>query len=801
MENKTKAIDYKSSLPTIRVKIGLIVFACALTTLVGCGLLISHFYDRERAQIERDTLLTARAMVHEVDLALNSSKIAALSLAASPSLASDDLAAFHQQAKNMVGNDFPGNAFVLHDQSGQQLVNTLRPFGQPLPARDYLDQVHRVFETGKPVISDLFTGGELHHPVIAVTVPVWRNGKVHYVLSVGILPEQLSKILSEQRLQRERVAAVLDSQGVIAARTLEPQKYVGQKATPVLLNRLHQVQEGEVDAVTLDGIPVYSIFSKSPATGWAIAIGVPRSIVLSELLDSIAWISWVVAALLVFGFGLAWHIGGTISRSVRALAAISATVDHAEPLQIVPMAFKEADEVAGELFRHRHRLEQLVDERTKELEKSKAGLASNERFVRAVADNVPGLVAYWDTALRCRFANKRYVEWFSKTPEEMIGMHIHELLGDDLFARNEPYLRRTLLGEQQNFERMLTKASGEVRYTWANYIPDFDGHGVVVGMFVLVSDVTDLKRAEEEQRIAATAFESQEAMMITDAKTVILRVNRAFTEATGYTSDEIVGQTPGILRSGRHDAAFYKEMWDSIRRSGSWQGEIWDRYKNGKISPNWISITAVKDTNNTITHYVCTLTDITARKAAEEEVKRLAFFDSLTGLPNRRLMMDRLQHILATSSRTGREGALMFIDLDRFKMINDTFGHDIGDLLLQQVAERLSLCVREGDTIARLGGDEFVVIMEDLSDNPHIAMAQAKTAGEKIIAKLNQPYDLAGNIQSSTPSIGITLFSDHKFSIDELLKQADIAMYQAKAEGRNALCFFNAGTSSSVAAL
>ncbi|MGZ3159912.1 MAG: diguanylate cyclase domain-containing protein, partial [Burkholderiaceae bacterium] len=292
-----------------------------------------------------------------------------------------------------------------------------------------------------------------------------------------------------------------------------------------------------------------------------------------------------------------------------------------------------------------------------------------------------------------------------------------------------------------------------------------------------------------------------EAMMITDAKTVILRVNRAFTEATGYTSDEIVGKTPGILRSGRNDAAFYKEMWDSIRRSGSWQGEIWDRYKNGKISPNWISITAVKDTNNTITHYVCTLTDITARKAAEEEVKRLAFFDSLTGLPNRRLMMDRLQHILATSSRTGREGALMFIDLDRFKMINDTFGHDIGDLLLQQVAERLSLCVREGDTIARLGGDEFVVIMEDLSDNPHIATAQAKTAGEKIIAKLNQPYDLAGNIQSSTPSIGITLFSDHKFSIDELLKQADIAMYQAKAEGRNALCFFNAGTSSSVAAL
>ncbi|MGZ5779536.1 MAG: diguanylate cyclase domain-containing protein, partial [Burkholderiaceae bacterium] len=354
--------------------------------------------------------------------------------------------------------------------------------------------------------------------------------------------------------------------------------------------------------------------------------------------------------------------------------------------------------------------------------------------------------------------------------------------------------------EQQNFERTLTKTSGEVRYTWASYIPDVDANGVVVGMFVLVSDVTELKRAEEEQRIAATAFEAQEAMMITDTNGVILRVNQAFTEVTGYPFNEIVGQTPRVLKSSHHDAAFYKEMWDRIHQHGSWQGEIWDRYKNGRIAPNWMTITAVKDANNTITHYVSTLTDITLRKKAEDEVKRMAFFDSLTGLPNRRLMMDRLQHIMATSSRTGHEGALMFIDLDKFKLINDTLGHDIGDLLLQQVAGRLSVCVREGDTVARLGGDEFVVIMEDLSDNPRIATAQAKTVGEKILAKLNQPYDLAGNIQSSTPSIGITLFSNHKFSIDELLKQADIAMYQAKAEGRNALCFFNAEASSSVAA-
>lgn len=800
MENKAKAIHYKSSLPTIRIKIGMIVLVCAVTTLVGCGLLISHFYDRERAQIERDTLLTARAMVHEVDRDLYSGQIAAISLATSPTLDTDDLAAFYAQAKALLSSDFPGFNFVLSNQSGQQLINTVQPFGQPLPLHGNLEQVHRVFESGKPIVSDMFIGGVLGRPVVSIDVPVRRNGKVIYVLSVGILPDRLGKILTEQKLPPERVAAITDTRGVIVARTHDPKRFVGQKVVHSVLDGLRKMNEGQVEAVTLDGIPVYSLFSKSSTTGWAVVIGVPRSIVLSELLHSVAWISWVVAALLVFGFGLAWSIGGSISRSIRALAATSATSDHTELLKTVPMTFKEADEVAVELFRHRHHLERLVDERTRELEKSKADLANSERFVRAVADNVPGLVAYWDTDLCCRFANKRYIEWFNRTPEEMIGMNIRDLLGPDLFARNEPYLRRALHGEQQNFERMLTKTSGEVRYTWASYIPHFDRDGAVIGMFVLVSDVTELKRAEEELRIAAIAFEAQEAMMITDAKGVILRVNQAFTEATGYTSDEIVGKTPSVLDSDRHDAAFYREMWDHIHRQGSWQGEIWDRYKNGRVAPNWMTITAVRDGNHTITHYVSTLTDITSRKTDEEEVKQMAFFDVLTGLPNRRLMLDRLQHILATSSRTGNEGALMFIDLDKFKLINDTLGHDIGDLLLQQVAQRLSMCVREGDTVARLGGDEFVVIMEDLSDNPLIATAQAKTVGEKILAKLNQPYDLAGNIQSSTPSIGVTLFSNHRFGVDELLKQADIAMYQAKAAGRNALRFFNADTSSSVAA-
>ncbi len=307
----------------------------------------------------------------------------------------------------------------------------------------------------------------------------------------------------------------------------------------------------------------------------------------------------------------------------------------------------------------------------------------------------------------------------------------------------------------------------------------------------ILRDTTLRKQVETELRIAAAAFESQEGMLITDAKGVILRVNKAFTETTGYTAEEVIGQTPRLLKSGRHEPDFYRAMWETINRTGSWQGEVWDRKKSGEIYPKWLTISAVKGEDGEITHYVGSHVDITERKAAEDEVRSLAFYDPLTRLPNRRLLLDRLDHALASSGRSGREGALLFIDLDNFKTLNDTLGHDFGDLLLQQVAARLQGCVREGDTVARLGGDEFVVMLEDLSAEAAAAAAQTEAIGEKILVSLNRPYQLDTHEYRSTPSIGATLFNDHEKAIDELLKQADIAMYQSKKAGRNTLRFFD----------
>ncbi len=327
------------------------------------------------------------------------------------------------------------------------------------------------------------------------------------------------------------------------------------------------------------------------------------------------------------------------------------------------------------------------------------------------------------------------------------------------------------------------------------------GNANVIGGFqalFLWNILTRLKQSEEGLRIAATAFESQDGMAVTDTNGVILRVNRAFTEITGHTEDEAVGQTHDLLKSGRHDGAFYSAMWESIKHTGAWEGEIWSKRKNGEIYPGRLSITAVKGNTDEVSHYVGTLHDITARKAAEAEIRTLGFYDSLTGLPNRRLLLDRVKQALASSVRSGRESALLFIDLDDFKTINDSLGHATGDMLLQQVAQRLTSCVREGDTVARLGGDEFVVMLEDLSKQPLEAAKQTEAIGTKILAVLNEPYRLGTHEYRGTPSIGATLFNDQHSGLEELLKQADIAMYQAKKAGRNTLRFFDPQMQTSV---
>jgi len=296
---------------------------------------------------------------------------------------------------------------------------------------------------------------------------------------------------------------------------------------------------------------------------------------------------------------------------------------------------------------------------------------------------------------------------------------------------------------------------------------------------------------EAALRIASIAFETDEGMMVTDAHAVIIRVNKAFTRLTGYSAEDVIGKTPAVLKSDRQSDEFFQQMWASLNSVNSWQGEVWNKRKSGEDYPEWLNITAVLGKDGKVMNYVGAFIDFTERKKAESEIHHLAFYDSLSQLPNRRMLLDRLRQAVATGGRNQTSGALLFIDLDNFKTLNDTQGHGIGDLLLIEVAKRLQLCVREGDTVARFGGDEFVLLLEGLSADMAQAAVQARGVGEKVLDTLSQIYILAGNEFHSSSSMGITLFVNYKQHLDELLKQADTAMYQAKKSGRNTLRFFD----------
>ena len=307
---------------------------------------------------------------------------------------------------------------------------------------------------------------------------------------------------------------------------------------------------------------------------------------------------------------------------------------------------------------------------------------------------------------------------------------------------------------------------------------------------IAFTDITERMHAEEQQRIAAIAFESHEGMIVTNAQGVIVSVNRAFTTLTGYSMAEVEGKRADLLCTGQQNAARVKEIVQALMSTHYWQGEVWSHRKNGQSYAAWLTITAVTTPDGYISHYVGTFSDTTQNSEAIADIRRLAFYDPLTQLPNRRLLQDRLGQALAAASRSGMQGAILFLDLDNFKNLNDTRGHDVGDLLLNKVAQRLRINLRQGDTVARLGGDEFVMILENLSLDAGEAAILAKQIGEKLNQVIAEPINLGNGDFNCTTSIGVRLFNAQD-SVQELLKHADLALYQAKTDGRNILRFYD----------
>ncbi|MCE3261866.1 MAG: hypothetical protein K0R43_945 [Pseudoduganella sp.] len=423
-----------------------LVLACALPAALGFALLIQHFYARERAQIERDSLFVVKSMMQAVDRDLDLGIVAARALAMSAELDQGDLAAFHRKALGIVNAGFPGSNFVLSTRDSVQLLNTLQPYGATIPDPGGKERIQHVFETGKVVVSDVFIGGVTGKPLVAVHVPVIRGDKVVYCLSVGYQPDNLGRVLRNETLPENNVIALLDRQGLIIARTRDAQKYAGKPASQGLVERLAAKEEDVFESTTLDGVPVYTVFTRSPKTGWAVAVGVPRANVLQELLASVTWLTWIVLALLLSGFGVAWLIGERIEKSIRSLSGTARQLVGGQSGTEEPVAFREAQQMAhtlhqvgAELAKHRHHLESLIHERTDQLERANVRIST-------VVDSVgEGIVTINDDGLIETF-NRAASRIFGYAPQEVIGASIQKLMPARMRSAHENGLRRYVAG-------------------------------------------------------------------------------------------------------------------------------------------------------------------------------------------------------------------------------------------------------------------------------------------------------------------------------------------------------------------
>ena len=414
--------------------------------------------------------------------------------------------------------------------------------------------------------------------------------------------------------------------------------------------------------------------------------------------------------------------------------------------------------------------------------------SERERLVfQAVLDNANALIYAFDRDGRCILANRAVSEAANQPLEHILGQRRETWLPETDAKAHAHNDHAVLVGERAlTYEETLLAHDGRKRHFISQKFPLLDPGGQVFAVGGITTDVTQSRETDLQLQLAMRVFQQgSEGIVITDHDNRIISVNRAFEAITGYTEAEVLGKNPSLLKSDKQTVEFYTRMWEELLTKGRWEGELWNRRKDGVVYPQRLSISRISGDTEESTNHVGVFSDVSQRKLAEEEIERLAFYDILTGVPNRYLLRDRVEQAIRTANRAERQFALVFMDVDHFKEINDVHGHDVGDMVLVEVARRLRAVLREQDTISRQGGDEFVLLLPDL-DQFGVQQCVAKT-----LAALVPPMPV-GDVQLRfTGSLGVALFPDDGRSFTDLLKNADTAMYQAKAAGRNQVAFFS----------
>lgn len=828
-----------------------------------------------------------------VDHQLLSVQAVAQTLATAESLRQHDFAAFHQQARAAMKDVGLGNNVVLRNISGQQLLNTAVAFRAPLAPAPAPSQVSSIFTSGKPKINDMFIGPVLKRPIISVDVPVLINGKITYVLGVGILPEHFNNILKLQRLPSGWIVAILDSSGTIVGRSHAPERFINQKANPALLNALQKAPEGGINALSKEGISIFSFYSESPVTHWRVAIGIPRHMVEGALAQTLSLLAFGVASLFGIGLFLAWFMGGKIAFSVKALTAPASALGRGESIEVPAVHIKEAAEVATAIGRaanllnehaaslrekeaelaEAHRLAkfgtwhwdaradvittsqsvpvifgeeihsfdemrgtlisedtwQMVAEATQhaidsgtgydleltinrrdgsvicintkcqpiwnqehaviglrgtvqditERKKVEEKLRESEERFRLVADNITQLAWILDGNGQGLWYNRRFFEYTGTTAEEMRGLgwlklhHPGHL--DQAVAKFKEHLAS---GEPWEDTFPIRGADGQYRWFLSRAIAQRDASGRIVRWFGTNTDITALRDADEELRKFKFFSDcANDGMMLMNQQGHILYVNKLACERLGYNEEEIlrlhISAIDPQLTAAEFEALFARSKQNRISPF-----EGFHRRKDGTSLSVETAIAVLEHKGEWL--MFASARDITERKQAEQRVREAALHDPLTGLPNRALVFEYCGRLLAAARRNHSRGALLFIDLDRFKPVNDLYGHETGDRLLQEVASRLVDCVRDEDLVGRIGGDEFVVVL------PYIESEHERVGivAQHVCDRLAQPFHINGRELTISASIGISYFPDHASEVSTLLHTADLAMYLAKQSGR-----------------
>ena len=485
---------------------------------------------------------------------------------------------------------------------------------------------------------------------------------------------------------------------------------------------------------------------------------------------------YLTAAVSVFVAFVAWKI---VHRVITSLGALSEGVMR---ISRGDLSHKMKTEGKDELSSLAEAFNVMIKKRRNAEEALLVGARKYQNLFEYAHD---GIIIFDPVERLILEANQITCERLGYTKQELLKLKIDDIIHGGFDPSTDAPYQEMKEGKSLVFERTHKRKDGGVIPVEIS-AKSFDYGGRMVVQAV-IRDISFRKNTERDLKLASYVFETaMEGVIVTDKDSKIQFVNPAFTRITGYEAAEVIGKTPGILRSAVNDSEFYASMWGTLKKDGQWRGEIWNRHKSGKIYPEWLTITAIKDSEGEVIQYAAVFHDITDLKRNEEEIKYQAFHDPLTGLPNRLLFRDRLKHAIDKAQREGVMVAVLFMDLDDFKNINDTMGHEVGDMLLKGMSVRLISCLREVDTVARIGGDEFVVVLEGIGK-----VGEAEVAADRIIKALSAPYSFEKENMYCTTSIGIALYPEDGKDGEDLTKNSDLAMYHAKKLGKNNYQFFN----------